>query len=78
MDKVAVRNINDLQDALKNVPERSYHIGGYSDSAICLEKTEFGYEVYFAERNKKWDQKLHKTEQEACEDMLGRLEEYMD
>ncbi len=78
MSTATINSLSDLNEALKAVPSHRYSFDGYSEDAICLEKKEDVFEVYFAERNQKWELKEHQKEEDACRDMYERLEKYMD
>ena len=43
-----------ITDEIKN-EDIYYSLEGYSENAVCLEKTDSSFEVYFAEKNQKWE-----------------------
>ena len=74
---VEISNIEKLKEALKDIPSHHYSLEGYSENAVCLEKTDSSFEVYFAEKNQKWDIKEFDSEKDACTDMYSRLAKYV-
>ncbi len=70
-----ISTLDELKKALKDIPKRDYHIGGFSEESICIEETKDRWQVYFAERGMKQDLSEYENFSDACEDMIERLSE---
>ena len=58
----------------EQIPEDSYSLqGGLPNDKYCLEKTSYGWNVYYSERGSRTELKKYDSEEEACKDILSRL-----
>ena len=75
MDKnkeaICLKALDDLLNA--NIDDACYCLNGSKESAVCLELTQNGWEVYDKERNAKDDNMLFTNIVEACLEMIQRL-----
>lgn len=57
------------------IPKEQYHLGGYAEECVCLERTDKGWEVYDGERGKRYAVFASPDLYRACLEMLDRLAE---
>jgi len=57
------------------IPSEQYHLGGYAEECVCLERTDGGWEVYDGERGKRYAVFASPDLYQACLEMLDRLAE---
>lgn len=60
---------------LNDIPHIYYSLEGYSEEAVCLEKTELGYLVYNGEKGNKYAKKEHPNIGDAIVDLISRVSE---
>jgi hypothetical protein len=61
---------------LEGIPAGRYVVGrnrNLRDQVFVADKWSNRWVVYYSERGGKWDIRKHKTEDEACLDLLSRL-----
>ncbi len=51
----------------------AYSVTSYEDMALCIDKTENGWEVFYFERGGKTFSKIFPSEQDACMYMYSEL-----
>lgn len=75
MDRQKEMNcIRELETILEqNVPRANFSLDGYKESAVCMSKTETGWEVYVAEKNEHFASKPFDNVLEAALNMIERL-----
>lgn len=69
-------NLEKLKSKLleENIPEDSYSLqGGLPNDRYCLEKTSYGWNVYYSERGSQTELEFYESEEKACTDILNRL-----
>lgn len=76
-------NIKDsLQKVLSanKIPEAYYSLGGYSEDAVCLEETTYGYIVYNGERGNQFNKKEYQKQEvrKVAFDVISRLSESIE
>lgn len=59
----------------ENIPSDSYSMqGGLPNDRYCIEKTNYGWDVYYSERGIRTNLKHYDSEDEACNDIYNRLQ----
>ena len=58
-----------------DIPSEQYHLDGYAEECVCLERTDNGWEVYDGERGKRYTVFASPDLYQACLEMLDRLAE---
>lgn len=73
MEKVDVKEI--LRNVLEEegIPSSYYSLEGYSEEAVCLEMTSKSCNVYYGERNNRYNEEVFKTLTDACNGIIERL-----
>lgn len=73
MGKVDVKEI--LREVLKEekIPSSYYSLDGYSEEAVCLEETSESYNVYYAERDNRYNEMVFQTLIGACNEVIARV-----
>jgi hypothetical protein len=54
-------------------PRRHSLDGGLGNDTLCLKREGSRWCVYYTERGDRFDRRCHRTEDEACRDLLDRL-----
>jgi hypothetical protein len=57
----------------KRYPRKMYHIGGYQESAVCLQSQSNGWIVYNGERGNHYDEVFCNTVLSACMEFIRKL-----
>ena len=70
-EKICLDALSAILDV--HVDNACYSLHGPKESAVCLEATKNGWEVYDKERNARDDCKLYDNIVEACLEMISRL-----
>ena len=62
----------------KNIPSDMYSLlkGGFPRESYCLVKNLTNWEVYYSKRGTKQGVRIFETEDEACEYLLKKLEQF--
>lgn len=55
------------------VPDHYYSVGGYAEEALCAEKTNDGWGVYFGERGSKFNIRYFAKEADACNYFVAKI-----
>lgn len=64
-DAKTIQSMVKVLDA-NGIPAEYYHVGGYSEEAVCMEKTDAGWIVYVGERGNRYQLTTHETVDWAC------------
>lgn len=84
MKQVNVRKRNNDQDTIQKmkdvlesngIPNYYYHVGGYAEECVCLERTDKGWEVYTGERGNRYDAMTYSDVFSACKRVLDKVAE---
>ena len=62
-------NVAELQRRLtaEGIHPNHYSLfGGDRENSLCIEHSHDGWHVYYAERGKRWDDRIFSDEEEAC------------
>ncbi len=71
-EKESLKKLSHLQK------RKLFSIGAYSEGVMCLEKSSKSWNVYYAERNQKWDVHEFNTEDKAYHFLYNKLKsEYL-
>ena len=57
------------------IPSYSYHIGGYAEECVCLERVANGWDVYIGERGNHYEVMSSGDLKTACKRVLDRVAE---
>ena len=69
--------IQKMKDVLESngIPAYYYHVGGYAEECVCLERTDSGWEVYIGERGNRYDAMTYSNVLSACTRVFDKVAE---
>ena len=71
VEKKELKCIDALREVLsQNVNPGFYSLNGYKEEALCLQRSDDGWEVYLGERNNRYNLAKFDTVVEACLNLL--------
>lgn len=73
-DENYLKRLEDVFDHIE-IPSDYYSLNGYSEDAICIERSDGMWIVYNGEKGNKYNLKKYRATLEACIDMILRISE---
>ncbi len=73
-DRSTIQKMKDVLES-NGIPSYYYHVGGYAEECVCLERTDGGWEVYTGERGSRYDARTYDDVRSACKRVLDRVAE---
>ena len=73
-DRQIIQKMENVLEA-NGIPAYFYHVGGYAEECVCLERTVNGWEVYTGERGNRSDVMRYDNVFSACRRVLDKVAE---